>query len=201
MIQKQNRYGEQSLTPVIRMIFGNLYTPEQVKGQGAFKFRMTAVMKPQGNLFENLLAQAERLRSINFSAEVAAGDKIEFPLAECSKMKAFRERPEYAGLWVIKASANVEYPPKITGQDGLDNMTPGYIYPGCYLRASIQPYAFDNMSKGVSFGLVGVQFIKDGKRIGGGIDPTEQFAAVQPPQEELDYSLGETADEGDDAPF
>ena len=44
----------------------------------------------------------------------------------------------------------------------------GIVYSGCYVNASIDIYAFDNVGKGNSAGLRGVQFLRKGDAFGGG---------------------------------
>ena len=51
------------------------------------------------------------------------------------------------------------------------------LYPGCRVRASVDCYAYDNESKGVSFGLYNVMKVGEGQRLGGGrTDPKDDFA-------------------------
>lgn len=53
------------------------------------------------------------------------------------------------------------------------------VYSGCYARALVNPYAYDNkMGKGVGLGLVGVQVTRDGERIGGGRPSPDVFDEV-----------------------
>lgn len=41
------------------------------------------------------------------------------------------------------------------------------IYPGCIVRASVDVWAYDNESKGVSFGLFNILKVRDGERLAG----------------------------------
>ena len=48
-------------------------------------------------------------------------------------------------------------------------MEPEEIYSGCYVRASINAYAFNIQgNSGVSFGLNNIQKVRDGEPLGGG---------------------------------
>jgi hypothetical protein len=53
---------------------------------------------------------------------------------------------------------------------------PGAPYGGCYVNAIVEPFAYDNVNKGVSSGLVLVQFAKDGKAFGGGASKADADA-------------------------
>lgn len=83
----------------------------------------------------------------------------------------------FAGMIFFKASSKRR--PGIVMPDGKTPITdPEAIYPGCYARLSIGPYAFDNKSKGVGLGLNNVMFVKDGERLDGGSNPEEDFGEV-----------------------
>jgi len=86
------------------------------------------------------------------------------------------------------------------------------FYPGCWVRAHINAYAWEHPQggKGVSFGLNAVQFFKDGERFDGAIDVSEAFDAVPVADDEIfggddevESSLfgGNGDDEGDEIPF
>lgn len=49
------------------------------------------------------------------------------------------------------------------------------IYPGCYCRATVTVYSYDNKGKGVALGLQNVQKIKDGDRLDSRTDAAEDF--------------------------
>ena len=54
------------------------------------------------------------------------------------------------------------------------------IYPGCTVQAVVDCYAYDNESKGVSFGLTHVLKVRDGERLSAGGRPNvgDAFASV-----------------------
>lgn len=60
------------------------------------------------------------------------------------------------------------------------------FYPGCWVNALVRPYAWDHPAggRGVSWGLLAVQFAADGERIGGGssIDLDAEFSAIEAPK-------------------
>ena len=54
------------------------------------------------------------------------------------------------------------------------------IYGGCWCRAQLNAYAYDQAgNKGVSFGLIHIQKIKDDKPFGNRTRPEDAFAAVE----------------------
>ncbi len=64
---------------------------------------------------------------------------------------------------------------------------PGAPYGGCYVNAIVEPFAYDNVNKGVSCGLVLVQFAKDGDSFGGA---SRAAADALPAIEEAEESNG-----------
>ena len=49
------------------------------------------------------------------------------------------------------------------------------IYAGCYCRATVTVYSYDNRSKGVAIGLMNVQKVKDGERLDSRTDAAGDF--------------------------
>lgn len=57
---------------------------------------------------------------------------------------------------------------------------PDEVYAGCYVRASLRAFAYDNKgNKGVSFALNNLQKLRDGKRIDGRRRAEDEFEATQ----------------------
>lgn len=54
------------------------------------------------------------------------------------------------------------------------------FYPGCYAKASVSVFAYDKAgNRGVSFGLVNIQKVKDGDPLGGRTRAEDDFAPVE----------------------
>jgi len=51
------------------------------------------------------------------------------------------------------------------------------FYPGCWVRVLVTAYPYDNVSKGVSLGLNGIQWWADGKRLDNRIAAQDAFTA------------------------
>lgn len=72
--------------------------------------------------------------------------------------------PECKGCYVLNASSKVK--PLIKDSFGNDCNDPGEIYSGCYGRAVINFYGYNNRRKGVGCGLLGVKKLTDGEPFG-----------------------------------
>lgn len=104
---------------------------------------------------------------------------------------------EYAGFaeaaYYCTLSA-VSQPGVISVEGG--ELPPSAVYPGCYVRASVNPFAYDNMGKGIAIGLNNIRFISDGERLDGRTSAAEDFGSD--PEEYAQDSGLETADAGED---
>ena len=49
------------------------------------------------------------------------------------------------------------------------------IYPGCYCRATVRPYSYDNKGKGIALGLMNIQKVADGERLDSRTNAEEDF--------------------------
>lgn len=89
------------------------------------------------------------------------------------------KNPEYAGAYVLKASAAASRRPVTVGRKKeAITEADGIIYSGCHVNASIAfaGYEFGKVKKGVTCYLNGVQFVADGERFGS--DASSDFDAL-----------------------
>lgn len=108
-------------------------------------------------------------------------------------------KPEQANMWVIKASENVERPPKVRDQR-TKLLTPDeirkLIYAGCIINILIRPWAQNNKhGKKINANLIAVQFVRDGERIGEAAIDDDDAWDVLDVEEETD--LGKLDDDED----
>jgi hypothetical protein len=68
------------------------------------------------------------------------------------------------------------------------------VYPGCYARATVSPYAYKNVSNGVAIGLNNVQVLGGGPRLDGRTAAEDEFDAA-------DYSGELDGPLSDELPF
>jgi hypothetical protein len=89
-----------------------------------------------------------------------------------------------AGRWFVNASSNRQpgVVSKYAGPDGkpLPITDPEELYPGCRVRASLVPFAYEvNGNRGVSFLLGNIQKLGDGPRLDGRLRPEDEFDALE----------------------
>lgn len=88
---------------------------------------------------------------------------------------------EYEGCWIVTASSKTNRPGIFTKNAdgdtvGLDDQEA--IYAGCLGMLSFRMFAFDNVKKGISFGLRGFCKTDDGEPLGEATNIKEDFGPV-----------------------
>lgn len=83
---------------------------------------------------------------------------------------------ECKGHMVMTASAKQK--PLIIGLDMNDIINPAEVYSGCYIRANINFFAYNNQSKGIGCGLNAVQKIEDGEPLTARVSAEEAFGGA-----------------------
>lgn len=101
-------------------------------------------------------------------ADVAINDK-HIPIKEAN--------PEYAGHFIITASALESQRPHVVGPN-MEAIDPNLCRSGYWYKVNLQAYAYATSGGGVTFGLNGVQLVREDEAFGGGAPPiTDMFAA------------------------
>ena len=187
------------ITPVFRLSFPNVFTPKSILG-GEPKYSLTAVWRPED--FGELDQQKWREMLVAINAECRFRFKKDLKqLAALNKGGAnYRLVPRDGaakelngfGPGTYFASLNSKQPPDIIdAQRKPIYEADGAIYPGCYCRASVGIYTFNNAGKGVAMGLNNLQKITDGDRLDSATDAKDDFTdAID--ERYLDTSLLDT---------
>lgn len=87
--------------------------------------------------------------------------------------------PECKGHWVLSAKS-AKNKPQVVDENCQPILTATQVYSGCYGRASLRFYAYNNGSRGIGCGLGNVQKLRDGEPLGGGTTAAEDFGAAAP---------------------
>ena len=86
--------------------------------------------------------------------------------------------PAYAGCWFISAKSDKK--PDVVDQNA-DPMDSALLYSGCYARVAMNFYAYNtNGNRGITAGLNGIQFVRDGEPLGSHFDAQKEFGAIEP---------------------
>lgn len=169
------------VTPVFRLSFPALFAARSYDGKDA-KYGCSAVWTPSEFNDQDKKLWKAILRALDAESKSCFNKAFkDLPAnfkrgirdgAEKSDLEGYGEGTKFASLTtqmrpgVIDRSKNV-----ISPEEGNGEM----IYPGCYCRATVNVYSYNNKGKGVALGLMNLQFIKDGDRLDSRTDAAEDF--------------------------
>lgn len=169
-------------TPVFRLSFPELFVAKQFGDNPTAKFGCAAVWTPADfNSKEKAL-----WRIITSAMNDASLDRFKKPLKELPSTykRGIRDGDDKANLagygsGTKFANLTTKRRPGVLDRDlskiGPEHGNADLIYPGCYCRATVTVYSFDNKGKGIALGLMNIQRVKDGERLDSYTDAAEDF--------------------------
>ena len=171
--------GETFVTPKCRASYPHLFKPFQFPNsdkEPAYYITM---------LFPKATTDLKPMHAFIIAARDAKWSKPE-DHARMDSASFFRDgdtsgKPEYAGMWYIKASSTRK--PVVMDQEvkQIEDIEHHRVYPGCWVRVAISTYAwtFAADSKiGVKLNLEHVQLVGDDESFITRSDPNEVFAPI-----------------------
>lgn len=175
------------ITPVFRVSFPHVFAAQTFKdkatgAQSEPKFGVTAV-------FDVKYIEANPREKVRWNGMMALANEaaLEFFKKPLDKLPANFKKPvrdgeekeELAGFGpgLKFCSITSKMRPGIVAADGVTPVTDAdAFYPGCYARATVTAYGYDNVGKGVAFGLNNLMFVRDGERLDSRTDAADDFA-------------------------
>lgn len=185
--------GKKLITPKGRLSFFSLFSPDTRGDSPDGKYKATILFdKNDPEVIAALKVMKKECQRIG--AETFGAD-AKFELHFKDGNEKAEKYPDYKEH--IYISAKTKARPQVVGPD-LKNLEDGDLYAGCWVRASLTPFAYDQKgNRGVSFWLGNVQKIKDGEAFGGGrSNPEDDFEVLESQVEDA----GST-DSEEDVPF
>ena len=195
------------MTPIARLSFANLAKPRLAQNASADskpKYSATLVFDPatltpkDKSRFKAMQSAARDAMREKFgdkafesSGKLKHGYKIPFRKGE-EKSEQYPESFEDGFIFI---NAKTESPPGIAeGRYGRNDQgkwpeaeSAHDAYSGCYVRATIQFYGYDvSGNRGVGVGLNNILIIRDGERLGGGIQAKDDFKDIDDSELDLD---------------
>lgn len=170
------------VTPKFRASYPKLFKAELNKLSNKMEYSVVALFKKGEDLSALKKAVEECL------VEKLGADKSKWP----KKLKTpFRDQGEKelddgsmpvgyekgAIFMTLKSSQK----PGIVDKDVQPILDENEIYAGCYLKASVRPYYYDQAgNKGVAFGLQNIQKVADGEPLGGSrVSADQEFKPIE----------------------
>lgn len=171
----------QILTPVFRMSFPNLFEPKY--NELAEKNQYSVVMMFDKKNVAELKGMYDLMKKVanhRFGAN-AKGLKNPFKDGDTARNQAEElikdKNPSYAGHMILSSWSKNQ--PGIVDQKLQVIINHDEIYGGCYARAQLNCYAYEvKGNRGVSFGLLHIQKIKDGDPFGVRTKVEDAFSPV-----------------------
>lgn len=194
------------VTPVFRASFPAFFEAESYDG-GPPKFGCSAVWTPadftekEKGLWRTILGALD--------AEAKSRFKKAFKDLPQNVKRGLRDGAEKAdmegyGEGTVFASLTTKMRPGVVNAKrepvGPEHNNADEIYPGCYCRATVTVYSYDNKGKGVALGLMNIQKVADGERLDSRTDAAEDFED-DVDERWLDGEDGGSSDFDDDIPF
>jgi hypothetical protein len=168
--------GENVLTPKFRVSFPYVFRPQVNKMNPGAEAKYSLTM-----LFE----KGADLSALKKAAETAIVDKWGADKTKWPKnlRNPFRDQgdKEFEGYeaGAIFITATSKQRPGLVDAKLQDIIEEKDFYPGCYARATVRAFAYDNNgNRGVSFGLQNIQKLADGDPLGGRTRPADDFEPV-----------------------
>ncbi len=174
------------VTPPFRVSFPAVFEKRGMEGAEP-KFSICAVFNPT----DFGVTEAAAFKAMQVLAENAAQDKFHKSFKDPSLRNPFRDGAEKAhlegfGEGLIFCNMSTKMRPGLIDRDRQPIIDEEVFYAGCYARATITAYAYDNVSKGVAFGLHNLQKLGDGENLTGRVAAEDDFEADAPEWGDVD---------------
>ena len=179
------------VTGKVRLSFVNVFKPTSING-GTEKYSATVMIpKSDKETLKKIKAAVEAAKEYGKSSKW--GGKIpvnlDLPLHDGDAEKDLDIYPEFAGHYYLNAKSNTK--PGIIDRQKNEILDSTEIYSGCYARADINFYPFDQAgNKGVACGLNNIQKFADGDYLGGRSRAEDVFDAIEDDSDSDDDFLG-----------
>ena len=158
------------VTGKVRFSFCNVFEPKAPVGGGDPKYSVTLLIpKADAATLTKVKAAIAEART-NFCNKNGASALPANPTTTLHDGDGLRDNgdpfgPECRGCWVITVSSKQK--PVVVDSFGNAITDPGEVYSGCYGRASINFYGYNQAGKkGISAGLLAIQKLHDGEPFG-----------------------------------
>lgn len=165
------------VTPPFRVSFPAVFAPKSYDG-GVEKYSISMLFRP-ADFKKKDKAQFKAMEELLDAVSVERFKQKVKDLPGNFK-RAFREGAEKDHLegydeGVVFAAASSHQRPGLIDRDMAPITDEAKFYPGCWARATVTAYAYDNKGKGCAFGLHNIQFLGDDGNFTGRVAADEDF--------------------------
>jgi len=191
MAQKIEVEKKKALTPEFRVAFPRVFKPSEAKAGFDSKYSVVMLF-PKNTDLKELKRAAFNAATEKWGAKEKWPKNLKLPFRDGDE-KA--DLSGYAGHIFINATSK-DRPGVVDQKRAPITETDGAFYAGCYARATVIAFAYDNMgNKGVSFALQNLQKLRDGEQFSGRRRAEDEFDEVDDGSDKADnYETEEELD-------
>lgn len=167
------------ITGKCRTSFVHIFEPSAIDEKSEKKYSMRLIIKKSDKETVEAIKRAQKNAAEAGKAKLAGrGGKLpsdlKLALRDADEEGLSEEFPELEGCYFVNATSKNK--PGIIGRRKEPITDESKIYSGCFVRASLNFYAFNtNGNKGIACGLNNVQFWDDGDYLGGRASADSDF--------------------------
>lgn len=172
---------QQITTTDVRLSYVTVFEPKPTP-QGVEKYSVTCLLpKSDKEGYQALMSAIGDEIAENKDTRLKGVAKPKLPIHDGDGVSptGVEYGPECKGHWVFTASANADYPPTLVDQRVQPIMDRAQLYSGCWGRVALSIYAYNNQSKGIGFGLNGIQKVRDDEPLGYSFNANTAFKPVE----------------------
>lgn len=170
----------QVVTGEVRFSYLHVFQPHAVDAGQQEKYSVSLLIPKNDTATLNKIKKAIENAKVAGKSKVADKNgnvpkNLKMPIRDGDVDRA--DQPEYAGHYFI--NANSTFKPGVVDQNVNPILDSTELYSGCYGRADINFYAFNNNgNKGIACGLNNIQKLRDGETLGGRARAEDVFDSV-----------------------
>lgn len=163
------------ITGVCRLSFEHVWKPSKMDEDSQAKYSASILIpKTDATTLQKVRAaqEASIKGGITSKWEGKKPVKLKLPLRDGDEERP--DDPNYAGCYFLNATSSLK--PGIVDMARQEITDEGLVYSGCYCRFALNFYPFSvRGNKGVAAGLNCIQKVRDGERLGGGMNAKDAF--------------------------
>lgn len=169
------------LTPKFRVAFPQIAEMKVFQPGQKGRYSCVALFTPS----EHSPKDAEKWKALIAACNRVSVDTFKKPMKDLDRsvyktpFHKGEEKEQYAGFGagvIFFTMSAYTRRPTIIGLDGATSLDPSELYPGCYARASVNPFA-NQQWKSISIGMNHIQKLAEGERLDGATSAEEDFGS------------------------
>lgn len=164
------------VTGIVRLSFAHVWEPASINGSNPKYSASLIIDKSDTKTIADINAAVDaaiKAGVAKFGGKIPNKGALKLPLRDGD---VERDDEAYKGAYFVNANSTTA--PQIVDRSVHPILDRGEVYSGCYVRASLNFYAFNtNGNKGIACGLGNIQKVKDGESLGGRTSAADDFAS------------------------